>query len=212
MADRIKYPKTFHLPWSPGRGEGDRVLSSVACFKGKEVVVTEKMDGENTTIYRDFFHARSVNGGKHESRSKVAQLQAEIGSGLSDAMRICGENCYAKHSIEYSQLQNHFLAFSIWDTYKCFSWDDTEFWCKLLELDTVPVLYRGEFDEKVIKTLYTEKRTPDLMEGYVVRLAESFDYADFSKSVAKFVRKNHVQTSEHWKTQKVIPNKLATDE
>ena len=35
-------------------------------------------------------------------------------------------------------------------------------------------------------------------EGIVIRLAESFDDADFSTSLMKWVRKGHVTTSEHW--------------
>lgn len=42
---RIKYPRTLHLPWSPGRGDDDKVLS--------EGQVEEKLDGENTPIYQD---------------------------------------------------------------------------------------------------------------------------------------------------------------
>jgi hypothetical protein len=45
-------------------------------------------------------------------------------------------------------------------------------------------------------------------EGYVVRLAASFKFEDFAKSVAKWVRKNHVTTTNHWKLEKVIPNTL----
>jgi dihydroneopterin aldolase len=41
-----------------------------------------------------------------------------------------------------------------------------------------------------------------------VRLEDAFDYRDFRRSVAKFVRKNHVQTDEHWMAGEVIPNKL----
>ncbi|WP_181004126.1 hypothetical protein [Bacillus thuringiensis] len=47
------------------------------------------------------------------------------------------------------------------------------------------------------------------MEGYVLRLTDAFHYNDFSKSVGKFVRKDHVQTNQHWMTQAVIQNKLA---
>ena len=41
-----KYPSTPHLPWSPGTTESD-VFVTPSVFEGKEVVVTEKMDGEN---------------------------------------------------------------------------------------------------------------------------------------------------------------------
>ena len=39
----------------------------------------------------------------------------------------------------------------------------------------------------------------DTIEGVVVRNIESFPLDDFSKNVVKYVRKNHVQTDEHWK-------------
>ena len=61
-----KYPRIHHLPWSPGASSDDRVLSSTAQFDGKNVVVTEKVDGENTSIYSNgCFHARSIDGRFH---------------------------------------------------------------------------------------------------------------------------------------------------
>lgn len=39
----------------------------------------------------------------------------------------------------------------------------------------------------------------DTIEGIVIRNADSFPLEDFSKNVVKYVRKNHVQTDEHWK-------------
>ena len=58
---RVKYPRTWHLPWSPGATADDRVLDSVSHFYGREIVVTTKMDGECTTMYSDFLHARSID-------------------------------------------------------------------------------------------------------------------------------------------------------
>ena len=49
------------------------------------------------------------------------------------------------------------------------------------------------------------------MEGYVVRLAERFAYADFAQSVAKWVRAQHVQTTQHWMFAEVVPNQLRSD-
>ncbi len=43
----VKYPRTHHLPWSPGIHADDRVLTDLSAFEGKMVVVTEKLDGEN---------------------------------------------------------------------------------------------------------------------------------------------------------------------
>ena len=50
--ERIKYPRTYHLPYSQSKTD-DKTLSNDDQFKGMEVVVTIKMDGENTTIYPD---------------------------------------------------------------------------------------------------------------------------------------------------------------
>lgn len=193
----VKYPRTVHLPWSEGVGEDDITIDTAAHFEGKEVVVTEKMDGENTTMYNDHVHARSINSGYHPSRTRVKALQAEIGHRLGDNQRLCGENLFWVHSIVYTALPSYFLMFSFWEDDLCFSWDDTLKIAEKLKLYTVPVLYRGMYDEDVIKALYDENKYNNV-EGYVVRLASSFKMEDFKTSVAKFVRNNHVQTSGHW--------------
>jgi len=78
---------------------------------------------------------------------------------------------------------------------------------KLLEqILPLPVLWRGIFDEKFLKEY---KINIEKQEGYVIRLADSFKFEDFNVSIAKWVRKSHVQTEDHWKLQPIIPNKLA---
>lgn len=49
-------------------------------------------------------------------------------------------------------------------------------------------------------------------EGVVVRLADGFSDEDFSRSVAKWVRADHVQTDDHWKHRTVVRNHLAKDQ
>jgi hypothetical protein len=53
---------------------------------------------------------------------------------------------------------------------------------------------------------------PEVNEGYVIRLADTFNIKDFQQSVGKFVRPNHVQTDEHWMSKPVEPNRLKTDD
>jgi hypothetical protein len=197
--DLVKYPKTMHLPWSPGISRDDKVLHNTDCFKGKEVVVTVKMDGENTTIYENYIHSRSIDSKNHWSRDYVKGLQGRIGYLLSyNHIRICGENLYAKHTIHYKNITSYFMVFSIWEKDTCLSWDKTVSLCESINIETVPVLYRGIWDEKLIKSLYKQNYNGDECEGYVVRLADSFNLDNFSNSIAKYVRKNHVQTDEHW--------------
>lgn len=209
----IKYPRTFHLPWSMTKSKDDRVLANCDQFKGKEVVVTLKFDGENTSMYNDYIHARSINSGNHESRNFVKRTHSQIMGDIPENWRICGENVYAKHSIHYKNLDSYFYIFSIWNNQNmCLSWDETKEYSQLFELPTVPVLYEGVFDEKIIKSLAKPLFEGNEMEGYVVRLKDSFIYKDFQKSMAKYVRENHVTTHGHWMRQMVIPNLLKVNQ
>ncbi len=209
MTPRTKYPRSFHLPWSLGATSDDKVLASVEHFTGQEVVVTAKMDGENTSLYRDGIHARSLDGAHHESQAWVRSLQGRIGHEIPENWRVCGENLFARHSIAYQGLPSYFQVFSIWnERNEALSWDETTEWAELFGLVAVPVLWRGIWDEETVKSLYRSTLDGNVLEGYVVRVAASFPYAAFAKSLAKFVRANHVTTDQHWKSQAVVPNKL----
>lgn len=204
---RVKYPKTPHLPWSPGLKNDDTRLRDVSVFYGKEVVVTEKMDGENTTLYRDGLHARSLDSKHHISRDFVKSLHAKISYMIPEGYRMCGENMYARHSIPYDALDGYYLLFSVWDSAnQSFPWIDVETWARSLDIPTVPVLYKGVWDEKAIRNKWATLQHES--EGYVVRLAGSFHFNDFRDSIAKYVRHNHIQTDDHWMTKTVVPNKL----
>lgn len=210
FTDRVKYPRTFHLPWSPGLTKDDRQMPDTEDFEGKQVIVTLKMDGENTTMYRDYIHARSVTSENHPTRDRVKALHGQIAHEIPEGWRLCGENLYAKHSIGYSDLLDYFLLFSVWDEKNnCLSWAEVECWAELLGLYTVPVLYEGIFDRANIEAVFAPYK--DKHEGYVVRLAGEFPYGSFRTSVGKYVRKDHVHTHGHWMRQKIEPNGLAVD-
>jgi hypothetical protein len=210
---RYKYPRTPHLPWSPGATSDDRILTTTAHFEGKDIVITEKMDGENCTIGPDYVHARSLDSRVHQSRAWVNKLAGDIGYQIPDGWRLCGENLYAQHSISYEKLSSYFLLFSVWDENNhCLSWKDTEQIASMLNLKTVPVLYEGPWDVEEVQNIFNgESKHGGVAEGYVVRNAGSFAFADFDKNIAKFVRKGHVQTDTHWMQQKIKPNKLGVN-
>jgi len=204
----VKYPRTYHLPWSLGATNDDKVLKSIDHLHNQEVVVSVKMDGENTTLYRETMHARSTQGSNHPSRDWLKSLHSSICRDIPEGWRICGENLYAQHSISYSNLDTYFMVFSIWNGSECLSWKDTEEWCSILGLQTVPVLYQGIFVEDTVKSLFQPQYSGNEMEGYVVRLASSFPLSDFGRCVAKFVRANHVTTDSHWRHKTIVPNTL----
>ena len=210
MTNYIKYPRSFHLPWSRGYTHDDKVMKNVDHFIGKEVVVTEKLDGEGTTLYKDYMHARSIHSANHPSRNWVKTFHASFAYRIPDGWRLCGENVYAKHSIYYQALTSYFYLFSIWNEDNiCLSWDETVAYATKLGIETVPVLYEGLFDEVKIKRTFTGKSIFDgEQEGYVIRNVEAFHYDDFQYNLGKFVRPQHIQTSEHWLKEEMIPNKL----
>lgn len=201
----MKYPKTYHLPWSPGINRDDKILKDLSGFKS-DLVLTIKMDGENTTMYRNYIHARSLDSMNHPSRSMVKRIHAQMAYHIPEGWRICGENLYAKHSIEYKNLDSYFQVFSIWNRDRCLSIDETLCWCEKLNLVHVPIMKRGKFDIKSVEL--PEKYNGDPTEGYVIRVAREFTIEEFHSVVGKYVRKGHVQTDEHWMTRKVTPNKL----
>ncbi len=185
-------------------------MEDETCFDGKTVAVTIKMDGENTSMYRDGIHARSLDSSNHPSRSVVKALHGQIKYDIPEGWRICGENMYAKHSIHYTDLESFFYVFSVWnEKNEALSWNETVKFCNNLDLTLVKVrsftdIYSSNFS--YIEQCYLAEVAKG-QEGIVIRNIDSFHYDDFQQNLAKAVRKDHIQSDEHWKTT-WIPNKL----
>ncbi|MEV7545047.1 RNA ligase family protein [Streptomyces sp. NPDC089915] len=202
---RTHYPRTAHLPWSPGATADDVRARGTAALAGREVVVTEKLDGENTTLYADGLHARSLDSGHHPSRAWVKALQGRIGARIPAGRRVCGENLYARHSLGYGELDSWFYGFSVWDGDHCLDWDRTVRFLHSLGVPAPRVLWRGTYDERALRGLRVDTAR---QEGYVVRTTAGFDRADFGRYVAKWVRGGHVRTDTHWMYAPVVANGL----
>jgi hypothetical protein len=205
----IKYPRTYHLHWS-NLLKDDRQLANDDYFKDKRVIVTLKMDGENTTLYKDYIHARSLDSNSHPTRNWVKGLWSQISYLLDDNMRICGENLYALHTIKYENLSSYFMMFSMWIDDKCLSWNDTVEYAKIFGLDTVEVIYDDIYDKNKIIDAFKPYMSGN--EGYVVRIADEFSYSNFRRSVAKFVQPEFRQALNnshgHWISKKIKTNPL----
>ena len=77
------------------------------------------------------------------------------------------------------------------------SLDDTMSVFKKVGITSVEVIWRGKLSKDVIETLWNELDT-DVHEGIVFRPTSSLNRDEFGNKVFKLVRKNHVQTDQHW--------------
>ena len=215
-----KYPRTIHLPWSPGGTKDDRKLADVHALLHRELVITEKLDGSNVCLEREQVFARSHNDApRHPSFDALKAVHATLRWQIPPHRQVFGEWLWARHSIAYDRLPAFLLVFGIRDTQdvEWLSWEETAAACDNFNLKTVPVLWRGtvqteaELQRQTEALLHKCSYGPE-QEGIVVRVAERFHDVNFAKSVAKWVRPNHVQTDDHWSSQQITRNKLAINE
>jgi hypothetical protein len=201
--DARKYPRTAHLPYSPGATSDDRIARDWQHLLAHELVVTEKLDGENTCLRGNGVYARSHAA---PTRNPWANNAWEIWRRVQTALgelEVFGENLYAVHSIEYRELPAHFFVFAIRLAEEWLAWDDVCFYAAALELPVVPVRARGRFTELQLKQLIHDGLAAGSLlggpcEGFVVRNAAAFAVDEFGENVLKYVRAQHVQTDAHW--------------
>jgi hypothetical protein len=208
---KLKAPRIYHLPWSEVLSADDKRIRHNNMFEGKDVVVTVKVDGSNISLYNDgTFHSRSLNSSRqHESNDYLHSWWANklysdmyvmaIHSRWPN-LRLVGENMYATHTISYNNLEDIFLLHSAWNGTTCLSWEDTLNICFLLNITPVPVLYKGPYDEDKIKSFNTlDKYRDDVVEGYIIRNSNEYDYNQSDFNIAKFVSNRFViKDDKHW--------------
>jgi len=201
-----KYNRTYHLPWSLGATNDDRISSDVSPLIGIDIVITEKLDGENCGMTDDGVYARSHAAFTTSPWSREVRNLHKISveGQLGDSVYLFGENMEGIHSIEYTNLTSYFYLFGVRDNNIWVPWEKVEEYSYLLDIPTVPVLFKGIVNsEKELKEI-TEKLASQsselggIREGIVVRNADMFHNDDFAENVMKLVRADHVQTDEHW--------------
>ena len=103
-----KYRRTFHLPISSGATSDDKIMSSLEGLMVTDLLVTENMDGENTTLHRGRSHTRSPDSRYHPSRDWLKEFASSVSPQLAEDERIIGGNLYARHSVSYDALPRIF--------------------------------------------------------------------------------------------------------
>ncbi|EAY24418.1 RNA ligase family protein [Microscilla marina] len=206
-----KYPRTYHLPWSPGATSDDKIAAFIDQAIGQPIIITEKLDGENTCLNQHGVFARShAAPTQNPWSSYLWDIHTRIHYQL-DELEVFGESLFAIHSITYTGLQQYFYVFGMRQGTVWLPWEEVVMYADLLDLPLAPVLFEGTVqNEAELKALIdgvlrepSEFESLELgievpKEGAVVRLATAFESDDFDQSVFKWVRANHVQTDEHW--------------
>lgn len=216
--ENMKYPRTYHLPFSPGATSDDKKIPwdfdwFGQMFAGKEVVISEKLDGENSCFTHFDVYSRSHGAPTRSpwSRNLWANdgLLWKIKDFIAEDEQVFGENLFGIHSIEYDKLPAYFFIFAIKNDDRWYSWDEIEEYAKMIDVPTVPVIFRGilkdaqQLENICNQVISNPSHFGKTAEGCVIRIADSFPVYDegqfaFPQNVAKFVRPNHVQTDTHW--------------
>jgi hypothetical protein len=111
---------------------------------GIDIVITEKLDGSNSSITNKGVYARSHSDfSKNPWDKQMWNIWERIKNDLSDGVYLFGENMEGIHSIEYTNLDSYFYIFGVRDNNIFISWDEVEEYSYLLDIPTVPVLFRG---------------------------------------------------------------------
>lgn len=201
-----KYNRTYHLPWSLGATSDDKIAHDTSNLIGREIIISEKLDGENCAFTNGGVYARShAEFTKSPWSKEVRQIHSVKVKGLlEEDTYIFGENMEGIHSIQYPKLDSYFYMFGVRKGDVWLSWKEVEEYSFLLDLPIVPVLFKGIVNsEKELKDITLslcngKSYYGDTIEGIVVRVADQFNDIDFSLKLQKWVRKDHVQTDEHW--------------
>ncbi|PUV24766.1 MULTISPECIES: RNA ligase family protein [Sphingobacterium] len=216
--ESTKYGRTYHFPFSPGTSSNDRFnyeyWKDIQSFS--DLLYTEKLDGENNCLSRRGVFARShaaptTSPWTARLREHWGRLKNDLGN-----LEFFGENLYAVHSIEYTQLEHYYYVFAVRVKDTWLSWEEVSFYAALFDLPLVPLL-RSEKVADIQQIMQLEETVQNLAsqpsvlgsidprqgtectsEGLVCRNADAYPVSRFQHNVFKYVRKGHVQTDEHW--------------
>lgn len=203
-----KYPRTLHWPTSPGVQSDDKIHRNIDRLIGVPVSITEKMDGSNVTLCNGEVYARSTAvPSQHAWHGMVRKHHAWKTQQLGPDYKICGEDMYAIHSIEYDGFREDetFRVFNILYKDTWLSFADRAALCQQLGLMMAPVWITGavfqnqkDVDQWLNNAMMMGSKLGPVNEGFVIQIEDAFHKDDFRNSVAKYVRAGHVQTDQHW--------------
>jgi len=200
-----KYPRTHHLKYSKGVTSDDKIANDSSNLIGSEIVITEKLDGSNSSLTKGGVYARShAVYSENPWDKRMWNIHNRVFDDIPEETYIFGENMEGIHSIEYSGLKSYFYMFGVRENNIWVNWDKVEEWSFYLDIPIVPILFKGVVNsDKELQTLVEKLVSePSALggerEGVVARTTSLFHNDDFEYNVQKWVRANHVTADDHW--------------
>lgn len=136
-----KYARSLHAKISLGTTSDDRFMPNgyLSSFsKMKQLVLTEKLDGQNNCFNKHGVFARSHTAPSQHPWDKPLRDRWELLKNDLQDLEIFGENMYGIHSIAYDELESYFYVFAIREKDTWLSWEEVKFYAALLDFPTVP--------------------------------------------------------------------------
>ena len=218
------FPSTPHLITLPGvLVREDKVLSE--CERREMLAnvlsVEEKIDGANLAISfdedanltmqnRGTILTEPFDGQWKRLKSWLNNREEILFDALGTELILCGEWCYATHSVYYDRLPDLFLGFDIYQKNNKRFWSVKKRHALLMQmrLFEVPMLNQGRFSlTEIIGLISQSKYASASAEGIYLR----FDEGDWLVNRAKVVRAEFIQTMEaHWTRSESKTNRLMT--
>ncbi len=225
MNEFFHFPHTPHLLWlGDGSPRDDKILSLTDSeqLTAGEILVEEKLDGANLgfSVGPDG-HLRVQNRGQYVKApysGQFSRLADWIGmhenalvEALGASLILFGEWCAARHSLDYADLPDWFLAFDVYDTSAGRFWSTArrDQLAIQAEIAIVPSIFKGRSNLAHLKSLLVRESSrfrSGTLEGLIVR-KESRDWLE---SRSKLVQPDFTQNiTEHWSRRGIEWNRLS---
>ena len=223
----FKFPRTPHL-LDLGAATSDDIVTDVAVLPfHDQVVITEKIDGANMGFSLSSDRSRIVvqnrshyvDSSIHEQFKKldvwVENHRTDLYSVLDrdpffpERYILFGEWMYATHSIAYTHLPDHFIAFGVYDR-STNTWAGRRTLSQVLartSISVVPVLHQGPgpipTNDELRQMIQTQSKYWDgRVEGVYIKVERN----DVVIARGKVVRSDFIAGNKHWTKGKLRIN------
>ncbi len=141
MNESRKYCRSLHAQISLGTTSDDRFMPNgyVKAFSEMDqLVLTEKLDGQNNCFNKKGVFARSHTAPTAHPWDKPLIERWNLIKNDLKGLEVFGENMYGIHSIAYRNLESFFYVFAIREGDQWLSWEEVKFYAELLDFPVVP--------------------------------------------------------------------------